>query len=263
VFGKLGIEWRNLVNSLPVYVWALVLVGLIGTTTTIVVMLWRGALTADLGRRDAASIAATFGICWGTWVLVSARLAQADVYRFEPAKPALWFAVAMMAPLAVALLSTRHPAVARILRQPDALWMLTLPQVFRPLGVTFLIAMALGHLPAAFALPAGLGDMAVGVEAIFVARALRRGDVGRRVAWFNVLGLVDLLVALAIGITAAPGLTQLLAVSPTTEAISLLPLALIPTTVVPLAVALHLLSLRQLRRDQSTNSTGSYVASAR
>lgn len=121
------------------------------------------------------------------------------------------------------------------------------PQFFRPVGVTFLVAMALGYLPAVFAIPAGLGDIAIGVEAVFVARNLRRGVVDRRTVWFNVLGLVDLVVALATGVIAAPGLARLLVVSPSTEAISLLPLVLIPTTIVPLAVALHVFSLRKLR----------------
>jgi hypothetical protein len=37
----------------PLYVWTMVLVGLIGTTATVCVMLWRGALTAGMGRGTA------------------------------------------------------------------------------------------------------------------------------------------------------------------------------------------------------------------
>lgn len=246
-------------STLPMYVWVMVLVGVIGTASTICVMLWRGSLTAGVSRRTATRVAAVAGIVWGAWVLVSALLADADVYRFEPSKAAPWIAVAMIVPLGVALLSTRVPLVSRILAQPDALWRLTVPQFFRPVGVSFLVAMALGYLPAVFALPAGLGDVAIGVEAAFVARNLRRGVADRRAVWFNVLGLVDLVVALAIGVTAAPGLARLLAVSPSTEAISLLPLVLIPTTIVPLAVALHVLSLRRLRAAAQTETIAARV----
>jgi hypothetical protein len=138
------------------------------------------------------------------------------------------------------------------------------PQIFRVVGVTFLVVLALGKLPAVFALPAGLGDMAIGVEAVFVARNLRRGIVDRRAVWyFNVLGLVDLVVALAIGFAAAPAVVRLLLVSPTTEAISLLPLALIPATVVPLAAALHLLSLRRLMQTSTAAATAETVGSTR
>ena len=233
-------------STLPIYVWAIVLVGLIGTTATMCVMLWRGALSAGFGRRTATAVAAGAGTVWATWVLASGLLAHADVYRFAPSKAQPWLPVAMTVSIAAVLLATRIPVVSRILTQPDALWRLTLPQIFRVVGVTFLIVMALGKLPAVFALPAGLGDIAIGVEAIFVARSLRRGVVSRRTVWFNILGLVDLVVALGIGVTAAPGVAHLLSLTPSTEQIALLPLVLVPTTVVPLAVALHLLSLSKL-----------------
>jgi len=127
-----------------------------------------------------------------------------------------------------------------------------------------LVVLALGKLPAVFALPAGLGDMAIGIEAVFLARNLRRGVVGRRAVWyFNVLGLADLVVALVIGFAAAPAVVRLLIVSPSTEAISLLPLALIPATVVPLAAALHLLSLRRLTVAAPTPAAAETVGSTR
>jgi hypothetical protein len=169
-----------------------------------------------------------------------------------------------MGALAVTLLLSRIPVVSGILARPDGLWRLTVPQIFRVVGVTFLVVLALGKLPAVFALPAGLGDAAIGIEAVFVARNLRRGVVGRRAVWyFNVLGLVDLVVALAIGFAAAPAVVRLLLVSPTTEAISVLPLALIPATVVPLAAALHLLSLRRLMQAGTPAATTETVGSTR
>ena len=107
----------------------------------------------------------------------------------------------------------------------------------------FLILMAQGQLPAAFALPAGLGDIAIGVAAPFIARQLAR-DTGRAGAVrFNVLGILDLVVAAGIGFL----LFGLVEVTPSTEALQLLPLALIPTAPVPLALALHIVSLRRLR----------------
>lgn len=234
-------------SALPMYVWVIVLVGLIGTTAAVCVVLWRGALTAGLGRRTATRVAAVTAIVWAALAMTNALLADAGVLRFAPERKLPGLAVAVIAGLAVAFLIARAPAVARILAQPDALLGLTLPQVFRPVGGVLLVAMALGRLPAVFALPAGLGDIAIGIEAVFVVRALRRGVVGRRTVWLNILGLVDLIVAFGIGYAAAPGPARLLLTLPTTEAISMLPLILIPTAVVPLAVTLHVLSLRKLR----------------
>lgn len=109
-----------------------------------------------------------------------------------------------------------------------------------------MVVMALGHLPPIFALPAGLGDVAVGLAAPLIARRLARGD-RRGARAFHLLGLLDLVVAFTLGYLAAPGPSRLLAAIPSTEPMTLLPLALIPTVAVPVAIALHVVSLRQLR----------------
>ena len=103
--------------------------------------------------------------------------------------------------------------------------------------------MAQGHLPAVFALPAGLGDIAIGVAAPFVARRLARGTGRAGAVRFNVLGILDLVVAVSIAFL----LFEFVEVTPSTAPLRLLPLALIPTVAVPLAFALHIESLRQLR----------------
>jgi hypothetical protein len=130
-----------------------------------------------------------------------------------------------------------------VARTESLIW----PHTLRVIGVAFLIALALGTLPAVFALPAGIGDIAVGISAPFIARRLARGDRSGAV-WFNVLGLLDLVVAVGIGFLAGLGPAQLLHVSPSTIEVTLLPLALIPSTAVPLAMALHITSLVRLRR---------------
>ncbi|MEU5259283.1 hypothetical protein [Amycolatopsis sp. NPDC021455] len=103
--------------------------------------------------------------------------------------------------------------------------------------------MAQGTLPPVFALPAGLGDMAVGVAALLLGRRW----TPRRAFWFNVFGLADVVVAVTPGLLGGLATHPVLAVSPSTAAMSPLPLALIPTTVVPLDAALHVLSLARRR----------------
>lgn len=62
---------------------------------------------------------------------------------------------------------------------------------------------------------------------------------------FNALGILDLVVAVSLGVLLGP--SWLLGGTPSTEALTLLPLALVPTAAVPLMIALHLVSLRRLR----------------
>jgi hypothetical protein len=132
---------------------------------------------------------------------------------------------------------------------------------FRMTGVAFLLTMALGHLPAVFALPAGLGDIAAGTAALLVARGSAEGAGRRAAVWFNAYGITDLVVALALG--ALTGF-QLLNVTPSSAPIGELPLALIPTAAVPLLLALHITSVLALRKVPRTPlpATGPLIAGA-
>ena len=124
--------------------------------------------------------------------------------------------------------------------------------------LSFLLYLAYGHLPALFALPAGLGDIAAGIAAPLVARKLTKGTGRTAVVWFNVFGIVDLAAGMTLGeLTSAP----VLHVTPTSAAITDLPLALIPTFTVPLMLALHITSLVLLRKNSPAPSTSELVDS--
>jgi hypothetical protein len=210
-------------------------------------MLYRGAIAAGLGRRTATAVTVVAAALLGGWLLASGLLAGADVYHQASGQAAPWFGAAFAGTLLVLLAATRIPVVARILDAPGTLARLILPHTLRVVGVTFLIVMAQGHLPAIFALPAGLGDIAAGLSAPFVARRLAHGGGRTRAVWFNLFGILDLVVALSIGFLAGLGPWRPLEVTPSTEPLSLLPLALVPTVAVPLAIALHIVSLVRLR----------------
>ena len=238
--------------DLPFYVWALVLVAAIGFPTTTGVALYRGAVAVGLGRRAAFGVAATAGTVLGGWLMASGVLAGTGVYRQDPGDAVPGLPVAAAGFLVALLLATRIPLVSRILGDPGTPARLTVPHTLRIVGVVFLIVMAQGDLPAAFALPAGLGDMAIGVAAPFVARRLAHGTGRSEAVRFHVLGTVDLVVAGSIGLL----LLGLIEVTPSTAPLLLLPLALILTVAVPLAVALHIVSLQRLRAATRKDQVG-------
>jgi hypothetical protein len=231
------------VYDLPIYVWALVLIAAIGFPVTTGLVLYCSAVAAGIGRGMAAGVAVAANVVLGSWLVISGKLARAGVYRQAPGEGVPWFPVAFAGVLVALLIATRIRIVSRILSAPGAPARLVLPHTLRVVGVVFLIVMAQGHLPAAFAVPAGLGDIAIGVAAPFVARNLARGAGRIEALRFHVLGLVDLVVALSVGFV----LFVLVEVTPSTEPLTLLPLALIPTVAVPLAIALHIEAVRQLR----------------
>jgi hypothetical protein len=227
-------------------IWALVLVLGVAMPLAMAAALYRGAIAAGIARRVAVGVAAGFGATWCGWILASGLLARSGLYRSSDSRIP-WLPVVLAGSLAFALAATRVPVVARILAEPGMPARLVAPQVFRVVGGTFVIAMALGELPALFALPAGLGDIAVGVAAPFVAWRLARGTGRRAAVRFSLLGLLDLVVAVTIGTLTGIEPARVIEVSPTAEVLGDLPLALIPTTVVPLAIALHVTLLARLR----------------
>jgi len=123
-------------------------------------------------------------------------------------------------------------------------------QAWRWAGLGLLSLYAHNVLPAVFALPAGLGDMAIGVTAPWIILALVRqpgfAASGAFIRW-NVLGILDLIIAVSIGTvsaflgTGAPGEIS-------TAPMATLPLLLIPAFLVPLFLMLHTAALMQSRQ---------------
>jgi len=122
--------------------------------------------------------------------------------------------------------------------------LLTAAQSFRLIGFVFVLLEAHRLLPAIFALPAGYGDMFIGATAILAAWKLagnrRRGPF---ITW-QVLGITDLVTAVALGTTAP--LVEPHGVPVTL--MTVLPLSLIPTFFVPLFLMLHVICIAQARK---------------
>jgi hypothetical protein len=122
---------------------------------------------------------------------------------------------------------------------------LTAAQSWRVAGYAFVALYAYRVLPGVFALPAGLGDMAIGATATLAATRLA---APRRRAGFLVwqaLGILDLVTALSMGTLARFIGPQ---DSVTMQPIMTLPLSLIPTFGVPLFLILHIICILQARR---------------
>jgi hypothetical protein len=114
-------------------------------------------------------------------------------------------------------------------------------QTFRIGGVFFLWGMTQGFLDPAFVIPAGVGDILIGVTAIPFAIFLWKGYSWSKhavVVW-SVLGIVDLVNALTLG--------QITSAGPSISTVLNLPLILFPTMPVLAALALHLITLYRLR----------------
>ena len=225
--------------------------------------LWVGLTRAGLETRERVFTWLCVTVPLVAWLFVVLELAQAGTFR-PGAVPVPAIPLAVILPLAAGLpLLLRSANVAAALDAIPASWLVGL-QVYRVLGAVFLARWAAGQLPAEFALPAGTGDVLVGLLALPVAFYVHSGSRGGHaaaLAW-NVLGILDLALALTMGALTSPGPIQLLALDRPNTGVGSYPLVMIPAFAVPLSLILHGLSLAQLGRA-ARGAGGRYGLSAR
>ena len=158
--------------------------------------------------------------------------------------------------LFIALQHLYHlPALRAIADAIPPQWIIAV-HVWRIGGVGFITLYYAGILPAEFAFPSGIGDVAVGIAAPIVAYLYFLKKLFSRtlaVVW-NYIGAADLLLAISLGILAYPEPFpplidgQILSTSVSTGAFALYPLALVPLFAIPLSLLLHAFSLRMLKK---------------
>ena len=196
------------------------------------------------GIRRAVAIALT------VWFLLVVSLGLGGAFVGPPGTPPLPIAIGVAAPLGLFLLLLRFSQSFREFVLSLDLKVIAGIQAWRWAGLGFLSLYAHNVLPAVFALPAGLGDMAIGVTAPWIILKLLRqprfAASGAFVRW-NILGISDLIVAVSIGAVSA-SLTTGAPGEISTAPMATLPLLLIPAFLVPLFFMLHTAALMQSRQ---------------
>ena len=131
---------------------------------------------------------------------------------------------------------------------------LTTLQLWRVIGFAFLALYAFDTLPGLFALPAGLGDVGIGLAATLIVTRLGRDPGYARSSGFvrfHLLGLLDFAVAAVTSGLAAGAFPALIPDGVTSAPMDVWPFSLFPSFIVPVFVVLHLtvlLKVRDLRR---------------
>ncbi|HEY4028180.1 MAG TPA: MFS transporter [Candidatus Dormibacteraeota bacterium] len=195
------------------------------------------------------------------WFGLAAALAINGAFRPTPGRPAL-IGLFIVLPLIGGLIAlVRNKGLRRLLDDPASQRALIVLQTYRVGGASFLVMFLLGQLPAIMAMPAGVGDVLTGAFAYSAFAALRDGRRGRAIAW-NVFGIVDLLVAVTLAVITGPGPTHLITTQPSTLALLTTPQVLVPAFIVPLALLMHVASLRGLLSRRTVLTAGPTTAMA-
>jgi hypothetical protein len=189
-------------------------------------------------------IAVASGVVLAAWAIVATMLARRGFFeQSDPnSLPPIGITLALVL-LALAVCLLVSPSLRGLLTNQRNLILLNL---WRPVGVVFLMLMADRQMPALWALPAGIGDVIVGATAPWIAARVDAPNGGRGAIIFNLFGMADLVVAVGLGVMTSPGAAQVFHTTPTSELATRFPLALVPTFLVPLAFVLHVISLWQL-----------------
>lgn len=208
------------------------------------------AYAARAERRPAVLRAGAGAVA--AWFVASFVLAKSGFYETTsdtPLPPAIAFGIVI--PTAILCAALTVPAARAAITRVPLQWLVG-AQLYRVVGGLFLIAYAQGDVPAEFALPAGIGDVLVGIAAPFVALRIARHGIEKArtvVLVWCAFGIADLVVAVACGFLTSPSTVQQLALSDPNVAITSYPLVLIPTFAVPAAIALHIYVIARLRRQ--------------
>jgi hypothetical protein len=217
-------------------------------------------------RNPAGPVFAFAGFMVVAWVTAVFILAHNGTFETAPTTtfpPLIGFAI--LAPIiwGSVLLVALPGFLPRVARIP--LHWLVGVQFYRVAGGLFLIAYAQNDLPAEFALPAGIGDVLIGLAAPFVAFTLAKQGPQRArgavLAWCS-LGILDLVVAVTMGFLTSPSEFQQLALNAPNYEITSYPFVLIPAFAVPASVLLHIYVIAQLVRRRTPAILAPWQASA-
>jgi hypothetical protein len=107
-----------------------------------------------------------------------------------------------------------------------------------------------GDIPALFAIPAGIGDILAGIAGWQASRALAVGkpEARRLLARANLIGIVDFVVAVGLGIVTSQGLAHLFA-HEAPNIINDYPLAMFPAYIVPIFLGFHFIAIARMRQE--------------
>jgi hypothetical protein len=179
--------------------------------------------TSLLGRITVGAVA-------GAWVGLAAAVTAAG-FGGSPLVLPLMFAVPLVIAALFALFSPGFRAATAGIPSTYIIG----ANVFRLMGVFFLVLAAQGRLSGPFPYFAGIGDVVTGLFALQVAGVAGRAPLSdpRILAW-NAFGMLDLLNAVGLGILSSPTFPfQLIHAGVGSAAIGALPWSLVPLVLVP------------------------------
>jgi hypothetical protein len=239
-------------NLTPGYLLPFVMIGTLATVAAVLFGLHRALKLAGWPTRDRRRAVSIGAVLLVGWFFAALLPSWSGFYRTARAGiPAIQYGLLIPIIAGVALF-WRWGAFRRAIEAVPQEWLVGV-QFYRAEGLIFLLLLAGHRLPGVFAWPAGVGDVIVGLlaPAVGVAYANSLRNSGALVRVWNLLGIGDLIVAVATGFLSSPSRFQMFAFGAPNMLVTAFPLVMIPVFLVPLSILLHLASLKKLRQTET------------
>jgi len=247
--------------SVPGYLTPYVMIAAVAVIATLLFTLRRALQQSNWSKNEQAKSFWSVSAILVAWFVFATWTSFASWYG-GPARRLPTIQYGLLIPIVVGvLLFWMWPRLRRTLAIIPNEWLIGV-QFYRALGVIFLILYGAGRLPGLFALPAGIGDVSVGLLAPFAAAAYLRSSMGgaSRARLWNYFGIADLVIAVTFGFLTSPSPLQIAAFDRPSVLIGVFPLVLVPVYLVPLSILLHFASLHRLRQEKAAARVGRQVS---
>jgi hypothetical protein len=161
--------------------WVITLAAAVGLAASVLWTIARGASASALSAPSQRLLIRGAALLMALWATIVVLAAEAGAFQFSPSFPIPFIGIGVAAPIVIgALIFALSPALRAAVAAAPQENIIGI-QAFRALGIVFIILLAEKRLPAEFALPAGIGDVLVGLAALAgcvsvrVARTVRTG----------------------------------------------------------------------------------------
>lgn len=184
---------------------------------------------------------------WGGLIFI---LSKNGVFTPVGGQPPLGIAISVIVPPILFLLAFwRLGIIKRWVLELD-LGLVTAVQGWRVVGAAFVFSWGFGMLPATFAIPAGYGDILVGLAAPFVAVMVWQKARGWKAASYGLIiaGFIDFISAITLGVVLRESGSISKAGDIHTGPMAELPLIMIPSFLVPAFMIMHIIAFIKLRQ---------------
>jgi len=194
----------------------------------------------NLNKHQHVALAAFIG-AWGAIILY---LIFIGAMQNEPGRAPIGIIIANGVPIGGFFVLYAFSSSLRTYVQTFDPSLLAGLHAMRTIGFSFLAFATYGELPWLFAIPAGLGDIAVAITAPYIAyfAATRSGFIrSNRFMIWNIFGVIDFIVAVGIGALSTALGAEIVGAG--MVPMGTLPMIIIPAFLVPLLMITHIIMI--------------------